>query len=109
MELIDKAAVIAEIERRHENLVRTMNKLYYASNYNEWKAVVNEYRSLMCYVNTLEVKEVDLENGSNPSYKEALNFIEDNTQVRYYEDRDSEGFRRGLDLEKRILCKAKHC
>lgn len=61
MELIDKDVVVAETVRRHENLVRTMNKLYYTSNYNEWKAIINEYRSLMRYINTLEVKEVDLE------------------------------------------------
>lgn len=61
MKLIDKDALVAEIERRNEELVHTMNKFYYASNYNEWKSVAKEYRSLVSFIDTLEVKEVDLE------------------------------------------------
>ena len=38
-----------------------MNKIYYASNYNEWKSVAREYRSLLSFLDTLEVKEVDLD------------------------------------------------
>lgn len=55
--LIDKSALVAEIERRNEILVDKMNRLYYASNYNEWEVVVKEYRSLISFINTLEVKE----------------------------------------------------
>lgn len=58
---IDKSALVAEIERRMKKLTHTMSKFYYASNYNEWESVVNEYKSLMSFLDTLEVKEVDLE------------------------------------------------
>ena len=61
MKLIDKEALVAEIERRNEKLIHTMNKIYYASNYNEWKSVAREYRSLISFLDTLEVKEVDLQ------------------------------------------------
>lgn len=56
-QLIDKAALVAEIERRKNKLINTMLKFYYASNYNEWKSVVNEYKSLISFINTLEVKK----------------------------------------------------
>lgn len=58
---IDKDDLVSEIERRMKNLTHEMSKFYYASNYNEWKFAVNEYKSLMSFINTLEVKEVDLE------------------------------------------------
>ncbi len=58
---IPKDALIAEIERRKNKLINTMINFYYASNYNEWKSVVNEYKSLISFINTFEVKEVDLE------------------------------------------------
>lgn len=59
---IGKDVLVAEIERRMKSLTHEMSKFYYASNYNEWKFAVNEYKSLMSFLDTLDVKEVDLEN-----------------------------------------------
>ncbi len=59
--LIDKDALVAEIERRMKNLTHEMSKFYFAINYNEWKFAVNEYKSLMSFINTLDVTNVDLE------------------------------------------------
>lgn len=61
MNLIDKDALVAEIERRKNKLINTMINFFYASNYNEWESVLNEYKSLISFINTLETKEVDLE------------------------------------------------
>lgn len=57
---IKKSALVAEIERRMKNLTHEMSKFYYASNYNEWKFAVNEYKSLISLINALEVKEDNL-------------------------------------------------
>ena len=68
VKLIDKDPLVAEIESRVKNLTHEMSKFYYASNYNEWKIIVNEYKSLMSFINTLEVKEVDLDQELNTEW-----------------------------------------
>lgn len=62
MKLIDKDVLLTEIERRMKKLTHSMSKFYYASNYNNWKSVTNEYKRLISFIDTIEVKEVDLEN-----------------------------------------------
>lgn len=59
--LIDKDALVEEIKRRIKNTTQEMNKFFYASNYKEWKSEVNAYKSLISYIDTLEIKEVDLD------------------------------------------------
>lgn len=66
MKLIDKAAVVAEIERRKKIVEK---RLYINNSYSEewnatWerdKALYDAYNSLLSFIDTLEVKEVDLE------------------------------------------------
>jgi hypothetical protein len=86
MKLIDKDPLVVEIDRRMKNLTHEMSKFYYASNYNEWKFAVNEYKSLMSFINTLEVEGVDLE-------KEASRFV----QTKEF-----------AECEEPVLCLAKY-
>ena len=65
MELIDKAAVVSEIEKRKKFVEE---RLYINNSYNEegnasWKrdkALYEAYNFLLHFLSTLEVKEVDL-------------------------------------------------
>lgn len=69
---IDKDPLVAEIKRRMKNLTHEMSKFYYASNYNEWKFALNEYKSLMSFINTLDAANVDLEKEIQDHIKECL-------------------------------------
>lgn len=57
MKLIDKSALVAEIERRR-NLVE---ERLYINSYGKDKALYDAYKSLLSFIDTLEMKEVDLE------------------------------------------------
>lgn len=69
MELIDKATIVTEIERRIALLENNSDGIIsmLASG-----MLVNEYKDLLSFLETLKVKEVDLE-------KEINLWIEDNT------------------------------
>ena len=58
MELIDKAAVIAEIERRIKINKECMLGL---KNLDYYQGRVDAFNDALSFLNTLEVKEVDLE------------------------------------------------
>ena len=107
MKLIDKDALVAEIERRKKNLIDTMIKFYYASNYNEWESVLNEYKSFISFINTLEVKEVDLEEEMKAWRHNHFHGKRDKEAVGEYLERVSQ-----LDLAKHFFklgLKSKQC
>ena len=57
MKLIDKAALVAEIERRISVLKANESVISMLAG----GMFVNEFKDLLSFLNTLEVKEVDLE------------------------------------------------
>jgi hypothetical protein len=61
MKLIDKDAVVAEINRRINNLEKLGNRLYIETNFPEQYRLIHGYESILSFLDTLEVKEVDLE------------------------------------------------
>lgn len=64
MELIDKDAVVAEIERRCKKSRDNANTAKLNNNHSVtciWTGHEKECHELMSFINTLEVKEVDLE------------------------------------------------
>ena len=85
--LIDKDTLVAVIEGRMKILTHEMNKFYYASNYNEWKFAANEYKSLISFINTLKVKEVDLEKESASAdlERELCDYFE-GWRINYYSE-----------------------
>lgn len=64
MRLIDKSAVVAEIERRIKALHSTLNE--------RETAVKIELKDFLSFIDTLEVKEVDLEKEIQNHIKECL-------------------------------------
>jgi hypothetical protein len=72
MKLIDKDALVAEIERRikyYENI--QMIKPVYESN-------IEDFNELLSFIDTLEVKEVDLEKETKKWWKEHLHLNPEN-------------------------------
>ena len=61
MKLIDKDALIAEIERRIEAHKETLKNCDSSISEMVLKGSMSAYQSLLHFFNTLEVKEVDLE------------------------------------------------
>lgn len=64
MKLIDKSALVAEIERRIEALHSTLNE--------RETAVKFELKDFLSFIDTLEVKEVDLEEETRKWWKKHL-------------------------------------
>ena len=58
---IKKSALVAEIERRISNLEQLGNRLYIQTNFPEQYRLIHGYESILSFLDTLEVKEVDLE------------------------------------------------
>ncbi len=78
MKLIDKDTVVAEIERlKSEYIKHTRNKFH-----TEWACGVLDY--ILSFLNTLEVKEVDLEKELNDFIEQQKAWIKDNRIVEYY-------------------------
>ena len=71
---IDKAAVVAEIEKR-------INEIDEIGTYLSPKGVLT---NLLCHINTLEVKEVDLEKELENLIEKEKAFVTDNREVKYY-------------------------
>ena len=58
---ISKAAVVAEIKRRIANLDKLGNRLYIKTDFPEQYRLIHGYESVLSFLDTLEVKEVDLD------------------------------------------------
>lgn len=69
---IDKSAVIAEIERRIASLESIGSENYLHDNYPEQYAMLVTLKSLKFSLDTLEVKEVDLEKEIETHLKDCL-------------------------------------
>lgn len=65
---IDKAALVAEIERRKKAIVDDNGNL----GFKDCQKAFNEIDELKKFINTLEVKEVDLEKETKKWWKEHL-------------------------------------
>lgn len=97
MELIDKDKVVAEIERRKNQFVsqaESFRKIGKENKESYFATLASNMNSLSCFIDTLETKEVDLENyvhgtidypiiGSDfpniyPNYKELKNYCDKN-------------------------------
>lgn len=78
MELIDKDTVVAEIERRKKELIELSNDFE-----NQWACASLD--NILSFINTLEVKEVNLEEEklpiSNSLTEEGLLTFEDGSQA----------------------------
>ncbi|MBO7733185.1 MAG: hypothetical protein J6S67_11545 [Methanobrevibacter sp.] len=86
---IDKDALLAEIKRRKNFILSRMIKFYYASNYKEWKAVVNAYNRFISFIkqmkdDTLEVKDVNLEKEVCDWYNNRYKPIDKNCDFEKY-------------------------
>ena len=58
-EYIDKAAVVAEIERSHNQEIQWMKRQGYTEYH---QSLRDSYANILSFINTLEVKGVDLVN-----------------------------------------------
>ena len=67
MKLIDKSALVAEIERRIKSLHQV--------NSPREQAVLYECEDILSFINTLEVKEVDLEKALSDLDKDMKEFV----------------------------------
>ena len=59
--LIDKDILVIEIKRRISNLEQLGNRLYIQTNFPEQYRLIHGYESILSFINTLEVKEVDFD------------------------------------------------
>ena len=79
MKLIDKDTLVAEIERR----VKDINMLSYPNNYDI--AAIKLYEGLLSFINTLEVKEADLEKEYEKYYEQERNIQTFNLAKHFFE------------------------
>lgn len=77
MKLIDKDAVVAEIER----LIKLFTIPQYQCEYNDAKA--DGFREFLSFIDTLEVKEVDLDKELNDFIEQQKAWIKDDWVVEY--------------------------
>ena len=73
MELIDKAAVVAEMERRIFNLEQLGNRKFIEIHFNEQFRFIEAYQGIIDFINTLEVKESKL---PNPRFPHLNNIVD---------------------------------
>lgn len=98
MELIDKAAVVAEIERRKHKL---LDNIMFERD-KEWVVrTAHQLNRIILFLDTLEVKEVDLEKYPIEMYEEVgWRCVDKNADKRKY---FTEGY---LQARKQLLSKA---
>ena len=72
MKLIDKSAVIAEIERKYNQEVQWMKR----QGYNEYhQGLKDGYSDILSFLDALKVKEVDLEKALSDLDKDIKEFV----------------------------------
>lgn len=108
MELIDKAAIVAEIKRRIDR--NNENAASYSSNSEHdylCRVIEKVYKNLLSFLNTLEVKEVDLEEAARhyllhehlSPLNEVMHKADIKAEMQYHKDIENAfkaGFKLGL-------------
>ena len=92
MKLIDKNALVAEIEKRQSIALDPLNNNIHT------KRLEEAYKSILSFINTLEVKEVDLEKSISDWLFEGLPNNEE--EIDYIKETAKHFFELGLKAQK---------
>jgi hypothetical protein len=83
--LIDKATIVAELERRKSELQSRIAELStFESNTLGLFQEVDLYNDILSFLDTLETKEVDLEKELENLIEKEKAFVTDNREIKYY-------------------------
>ena len=81
---ISKSALVAEIERRRNICKKVVLDLRTEENKDYYQGKAEAYKEALDFLDTLEVKEVDLDKEIENLLEKEKAFVTDNREVKYY-------------------------
>ena len=95
---IQKSALVAEIEKKYNQEVQWINRQGYTEYH---KGLRDSYADTLSFIDTLEVKEVDLEKEIDDAFLENKCNITDNVSLREFERIAKHFFELGLNAAQK--------